>query len=129
MIQTGCIKPCKTWKGRRKKPGKAKGPPVKLQPIVMLSILWKLLAIRLLNHISDRLYDHIPLSQVPYRPGRGTIKHVLVLTMQLLAEKAIISCDYATHILIMDTSKAFDNVRRSGIINDLKSIPKRTSSI
>lgn len=55
-------------------------------------------------------------------PGRGTTEQVL--TMKLLAEKAITSCDYTTQILMMDMSKAFDTVRRSRptIIEDLKAI-------
>lgn len=102
------------------KPGKTKGPPGHLRPIVLLSILRKILAICLLGRLGDRMNNHIPLSQAAYRSGRGTTEQLFA--MKILAEKAITSCDYQTCILMMDMSKAFDTVRRSQIIEDLKQV-------
>ena len=102
------------------KPGKPKGPPGNLRPIVLLSILRKIVAICLLKRIGKKLDEHIPLSQAAYREGRGTTEQVFA--MKLLAEKAVTSSDYTTYILMMDMSKAFDTVSRPTLINDLKQI-------
>ena len=50
----------------------------------------------------------IPLSQAAYRKGRTTTEHVFA--MKILCEKAITSCDYSTHILMLDMTKAFDTI-------------------
>ena len=52
----------------------------------------------------------IPLSQAAYRKGRSTTEHVFA--MKILCEKAITSCDYSTHILLLDMTKAFDTISR-----------------
>lgn len=102
------------------KPGKARGPSSNLMPIILLSILRKILSICLLKTILNKLYDHNHSSQAAYPPGHGITKEVL--TMKLLAEEVITSCNYTTRILMMNMSKAFDAVRRSKIIEDLKAI-------
>ena len=50
----------------------------------------------------------------------STTEHVLAC--KLLAEKEDTSVDYETIILMLDMSKAFDNVRRNSLIQQLKSI-------
>ena len=92
------------------KPGKSKGPPGNLRPIILLSMLRKILAICLLNRIKDKIDRHIPITQAAYRQGRNTTEHVLAI--KLLCDKAITSTDYQTHILLLDMSKAFDTVDR-----------------
>ena len=49
------------------KPGKKRGPPANLWPIILLSILRKILTICLLRRVWDRLKDQIPLSQAAYQ--------------------------------------------------------------
>ena len=49
------------------KPGKEKGPPQNLRPIILLSILRKILAICIMDRIGDRINQVIPLSQAAYR--------------------------------------------------------------
>ena len=46
----------------------------------------------------------------------------LVFAFKLLAEKAISSSNYETHLLMLDMSKAFDTVVRATLINDLQEI-------
>ena len=52
----------------------------------------------------------IPLSQAAYRKGRSTTEHVFA--MKIPCEKAMTSCDFSTHILLLDMTKAFDTINR-----------------
>ena len=101
------------------KPGKKKGPPENLRPIILLSILRKILTIALLDRTWQRMEKKIPKSQAAYQRGRGTTEQVLAL--KILIEKAIISTDYDLHILLLDMSKAFDTVNRKTLLTDLQS--------
>ena len=100
------------------KPGKKKGPPENLRPIILLSILRKILTIALLNRIWDRLATRIPKSQAAYQRGRSTTEQVLAL--KILIDKALISNDYDIYILLLDMSKAFDTVNRRTLLKDLQ---------
>ena len=96
------------------------GPCTNLRPIILLSILRKILAICMIERIGDKIQQHIPHSQAAYQKGRSTTEHVF--TYKLLAEKAISSASYTVHVLLMDLSKAFDTINRETLINDLKNI-------
>ena len=102
------------------KPGKSKGPPENLRPIILLSILRKILTIALLDRTWKRLETKIPKSQAAYQRGRGTTEQVLAL--KLLIEKAIISSDYDVYILLLDMSKAFDTVNRKVLLTELQTV-------
>ena len=102
------------------KPGKPQGPPANLRPIILLSILRKILAICMINRIQEEIENRIPLSQAAYRAGRSTTEHVF--TCKILAEKAITSECYETTILLMDMSKAFDTVKRNNLMELLETI-------
>ena len=102
------------------KPGKKKGPPENLRPIILLSILRKILTIALLNRIWDRLSCKIPKSQAAYQKGRGTTEQVLAL--KILIDKALISSDYNLYLLLIDMSKAFDTVNRKKLMLDLQKL-------
>ena len=112
-IKTGVLIPLQ-------KPGKKIGPCSNLRPIILLSVIRKIIAIVMCRRISDRLIQYIPKSQAAYQSGRSTTEQVFV--MRTMAEKAIAAKDYTTHILMMDMSKAFDTVNRNKLINDLKTI-------
>ena len=86
------------------KPGKPKGPPANLRPIILLSILRKSLSIALLQRIWDLLATRIPKDQAAYQRGRDTTEQVLAL--KLLIDKAITTNDYDILILQLDMSKA-----------------------
>ena len=58
------------------KPGKKKGPPGNLRPIILLSVLRKLLTICLMRRTWDRLKTRIPLDQAAYQEGRSTTEQV-----------------------------------------------------
>ena len=102
------------------KPGKKQGPPQNLRPIILLSILRKILAIIMIRRTAEKLNSIIPITQAAYRPGRSTTEHVF--TLKILAEKAITSSNYEIHLLLLDMSKAFDTVKRATLIQDLKEV-------
>ena len=102
------------------KPGKKKGPPENLRPIILLSILRKILTIALLDRIWDRLATKIPKTQAAYQRGRGTTEQVLAL--KLLIDKALTSTDYDLYILLLDMSKAFDTVNRKTLMTELQQV-------
>ena len=104
------------------KPGKPKGPVGNLRPVILSTLLRKVIAICMLNRISQKLYgeENIPITQAAYRPGRSTTEHVLAL--KLLIEKALSADNYEIIILLKDLTKAFDNVDRSKLLSILKSI-------
>lgn len=112
-IKTGILVPLQ-------KPGKKKGPPANLRPVILLSLLRKILAICLIRRIGERVDSHIPHTQAAYRAGRGTTEQLL--TIKLLAEKAATTPNYETSLLMMDMSKAFDRVERQTVLEDLKQI-------
>ena len=100
------------------KPGKQKGPPENLRPIILLSILRKILTIAMLDRTWNRLKDEIPKSQAAYQRGRGTTEQVLALRM--IIDKALTSQDLDIYILLLDMSKAFDTVNRRILLEDLQ---------
>ena len=92
------------------KPGKQKGKVENIRPVILLSILQKLLTTYFIKRISHRIDPMIPLSQAAYRKGRSATEHVLA--MKIHCEKAMTPCDYSTHILLLDMTKAFDTINR-----------------
>ena len=58
------------------KPGKPQGPPANFRPIILLSILRKILAICMINRIQEKIENRIPLSQTAYRAGRSITEYV-----------------------------------------------------
>ena len=105
------------------KPGKKQGPCENLRPIILLSVLRKILTICLIERIGERVMRHIPPSQAAYQPGRSTTEQVF--SYKLLAEKAIISEQYTSNIILMDMNKAFDKVNRETLLNDMKNIVEK----
>ena len=103
-----------------KKPGKDKNKPDSYRPIILFSILRKILAIIILERIYERIVQHIPQSQAAYKKGRSTTEQIL--TMKILAERAINSKDNELTITLLDMSKAFDNINRENLMIDLSLI-------
>ena len=104
------------------KPGKKRGPVSNLRPIILLSVLRKIMAICLIQRIGQKISDAIPVTQAAYRPGRSTTEQVFAI--KLLAEKAVTSTDYSAHVLLMDMSKAFYTIHRDKVIEHLRRILK-----
>ena len=71
------------------KPGKRKGVVENLRPVILLSVLRKILAIIVIHRIYDKLDNQIPVTQAAYRGGRSTTEHVF--SFKILAEKAVTS--------------------------------------
>ena len=94
------------------------GPPGHLRPIILLSVLRKILAICLLLRNLERLKTKIPLTQSAYQSGRSTTEQVCAF--KILAEKAITSADYKVTLLMLDMSKAFDTVKRRNLVEILR---------
>ena len=67
------------------KPGKPKGPPENLRPVILLSTLPKILAICVIHRIRAKVDENIlPATQAAYSAGRNTTE--LVFTFKVLAE-------------------------------------------
>lgn len=105
------------------KPGKPKGPTENLRPIILFSIFRKILAICMLDRISTRLSDEIPLTQAAYRKGRSTTEQTF--TVKTLAEWASTSKEEHIFLLMTDMSKAFDTINRGQLLSDLDKILKK----
>ena len=102
------------------KPGKPKGPLQNLRPIVLLSIIRKILAICLMNRIQNKLDNEIPPSQAAYRKLRSTTEHVFATKM--IIDRTITAKEETSYLLLHDMSKAFDSINRKTLINDLKTV-------
>ena len=102
------------------KPGKSKGPLDHLRPIILLSMLRKILAICIRDRTIERIDAEIPPSQAAYRKGRSTTEHVFAT--KILCEKAVTSLDFKIFLKLIDMSKAFDTIKRRALIKDLQKI-------
>ena len=102
------------------KPNKKKGPAENLRPIILLSVIRKILTICMLRRTWDRMKTKIPVDQAAYQQGRSTTEQVFAIKM--LAEKAVISSDFKIYILLLDMSKAFDTVDRNKLFDSLEDI-------
>ena len=102
------------------KPGKPKGPPENLRPIILLSILRKILTIVLLRRTWPKLSDHIPIDQAAYQGGRSTTEQVF--SIKVLCEKAIAAQDIKLDLKLIDMSKAFDTINRKILFEHLDDI-------
>ena len=102
------------------KPNKPKGPPQNLRPIILLSVIRKLLAIIVVSRTFDRIREHISVSQAAYSPGRSTTE--LVFAFKILTEKAICAENYPVYLLMLDMSRAFDTIDRGTLLQDLSDI-------
>ena len=102
------------------KPGKPKGPVKNLRPIILLSVIRKILAIIVVERTFNRIRAHISITQAAYSPGRSTTE--LVFSFKVLAEKAICAQDYTIHLLMLDMSRAFDTIDRGKLLTDLTQI-------
>jgi hypothetical protein len=83
-------------------------------------MLRKVLATCMLWRIRDVINQEIPVTQAAYRVGRGTTEQLF--TLKMMAEKAVRSTNFESHILLMDMSRAFDTVNRKVLLQDLRSI-------
>ena len=102
------------------KPGKPNVPTSILRPIILLSVLRKILAVCIMKRINSRLDSAIPMSQSAYRKNRSTTEHVFAT--KLIIERTISSTDETVCLLLLDMSKSFDSIQRNTLIEDLKNV-------
>ena len=102
------------------KPGKPKGPTENLRPIILFSLLRKVLAICILDRTTDKINRKIPITQAAYRKGRSTTEQTFAV--KTLAEWAITSKSEKIKLLMSDMSKAFDTINRNTLIEELKQV-------
>ena len=72
------------------------------------------------KQIFDKLNAEIPPSQAAYRAGRSTTEHVFAA--KVLVEKVITPANHPIHLLMLDTSKGFDTVNRSTLMQELSKV-------
>ena len=111
ILTHGILKPLE-------KPNKAKGPPSNLRTIILISSLRKTLAACITNRIRDRVEAQIPPSEAAYRLNRSTTEHIF--TSKLIIEKTITARHESAHLIMLEMSKAFDNINRNQLIEDLR---------
>ena len=114
MLREGILTPL------QKPPNKKKKPVENLRPVILLSVLRKILATSMIERIWDKFKMIIPIEQAAYQKGRSTTEQVF--SMKILAEKAIISEDYNIFILLLDMSKAFDTINRKRLMEKLEEV-------
>ena len=102
------------------KPNKPKGPVKNLRPIILLSIIRKILAIIITNRTFETIRNNINISQAAYSPGRSTTE--LVFSFKILIEQAICAKDFTIHLLMLDMSRAFDTIDRGILLSDLEKL-------
>ena len=102
------------------KPCKKRSPPENLRPIILLSLLRKIMTICIMRRCWDRLKSRISKDQAAYQGGRSITERVFAI--KLFAEKAICSSDYKIYILMLDMSKAFNTVNRNKLFEGLEEI-------
>ena len=97
-----------------------KNERVNVRPIILLSVLRKILTITLIDRCWERMKTRIPISQAAYQSGRSTTEQVFAV--KILVEKATTSENCNIFLLMLDMSKAFDTVSRSKLMSILESI-------
>ena len=60
------------------------------------------------------------MSPAAYRKGRSAIE--LVFAMKIQCDRAMIFCDYSSHILLLDMTKAFGTINREHLYRLLSDI-------
>ena len=104
----------------QKPPPKKKGPCENLRPIMLLSVIRKILTICHIKRMWDRISSSIPYNQAAYQAGRSTTEQVFAA--KVLIEKAVTSSDYKLYMTLLDMSEAFDTVDRKTLFENLEKI-------
>ena len=94
-----------------------KDAKVNVRPIILLSILRKIISMCMIDRCWTRLKGEIPIEQAAYQPGKSTTEQVFCV--KTLAEKAITTSDYTIYL---DMSKAFDSINRKKLLIYLSEI-------
>ena len=111
-LKTGILNPL------QKPPKKGMEKKINVRPIILLSVIRKVMAICVIGRTWKKLKAKIPLDQAAYQSGRSTTEQVFCL--KTLAEKAIVTENYEIVFLMIDMSQAFDTVNRSELMRQLE---------
>ena len=95
------------------KPGKVKGPLSNIRPIVLLTLLRKVLSLITLGRCRDKFEVFLSFSQAAFRMGRST-SDILWAHRWLIAK--VIRYHKAFYILGLDMSRAFDTILRDKLL-------------
>ena len=71
-----------------------------------------------MDRVGSRLDHKTPITQAAYRKERSTTKHVFVAKMAI--ERTINARNEALYLVLLDMSKAFDNIKRKDLIEHLQ---------
>ena len=100
------------------KPGKPRGPVSNLRPIILLSTLRKILAVFIMDRVVSRLDHETPITQAAYRKERSTTEPVFAAKMAI--ERTTNARNETLHLVPLDTSQAFDSIKRKDLIEHLQ---------
>ena len=100
------------------KPNKPKGPVTNKRPIILLTILRKILSNITLKRIRPLIDQFLAPSQSAYTPNRSTTD--IVWAHRWIAAKVQEYNNLAVYITGIDMSSAFDTINRSELINTLQ---------
>ena len=99
------------------KPGKPKGPPKNLRPIVLLPIKRKVIASITQTRILPKVIKYLSHNQSAYIPKRGTPD---VVWMHRWLAALAVRYSKEIHILGIDMSRAFDTIDRKKLMKILE---------
>lgn len=99
------------------KPGKPKGPPGNLRPIVLLPALRKVISLIALERTKDKIEEYLSPSQAGFRANRSTSD--IVWTHRWMVSRIQKYKEEYT-ILGIDLSSAFDTVDRKKLLDVVK---------
>ena len=99
------------------KAGKQAGPLANLRPIVLLTLLRKVLSLVVLRRIRDKVDIYLSASQAGFRRGRSTSD--IIWAYRWLAGKAT-RYQKVLFILGLDMSRAFDTINRAKLMRILR---------
>jgi len=98
------------------KPGKVRGPPANLRPIVLLTVLRKVLSLVTLIRIRPAVNQYLSPNQSGFRSKRSTSD--VVWSYRWLAARCQ-KFKESFHVLGIDMSKAFDTISRQRLLDVL----------
>ena len=92
------------------KSGKPRGPASNLRPIILLSMLRKILAVFIMDRAGSRLDHKTPITQAAYKKEIPTTEHVFAAKMAI--ERTTNTRNETLHLVLLDISKAFDSIKK-----------------
>eukprot|EP00117_Sycon_ciliatum_P028840 scpid42860/ scgid3590/ LINE-1 reverse transcriptase homolog len=108
------------------KPNKPAGFPKSYRPVMLLSVIRKVLTRILTQRCTTFVDSFVPESQAGFRPGRSTADGVFFTRM--MCERALLG-DWSYSAALLDFSGAFDTIIRQTAVDRLASAGAHVSTI